>query len=320
MDKKTEIDYTQIGAYALAQRYYAYESRRVKTPRAIIRAALEFRRNYRVEVEHKPTPKRCGDCLGWEESQVIATPRPGCPGAQKTLYTITYRWESRALRFNDQEREYRRTLNDAKFRKSLLCQLQRELQALNKAPAMTLDAITAWSNDDAKREQTYKAIAERIRRISARSKIPNRLVILPNVGYLTTSQKAVRKCGGRLDMRGADAQIILTCKTSRLDYREGWTEWSGGRPISYTRATRDNYVRSFGVIKADGLLLQAVCAERTFEQIAPEGYKWILEGGRIALQRTADAQIRKIYAAQLLDPKTLTNDFPALPEAVQQAS
>lgn len=319
MAKKTEIDYTKFRAYALAERYYRYESRRVKTSRAIIRAALEFRRNYRVEAEHKPKA-RWAD-WGRQESQVIAVPRSGTPGAQKTLYTTTLTFEPRAKQFNDEEREYRRTRHDPKFRKSLLCRLQRELKALNKAPEMTLDAITAWADDATKREQTYKAIAERIRRISARSKIPNLLTYadLPNVGYLYTNVRTARKCGGKLDMRGADARILLTYKKSWLDYREGWTEWSGGRPISYTRATRDNYVRSFGIIKLDGLL-QAVCAERTFEQTAPEGFRWILENERIALQRDADEQIRRITAVQLLKPESLTIDFPALPEPMQQAS
>ena len=62
------------------------------------------------------------------------------------------------------------------------------------------------------------------------------------------SEETARRAGAPTCFRGKDAGFFTSFWPSRIDSTPGSTEWKNGRPVSYTRATNDTYVRSFAVL------------------------------------------------------------------------
>ena len=99
---------------------------------------------------------------------------------------------------------------------------------------------------------------------------------LPGVGIYGFSADFARKFGVTgVIMRGHDATVKSTRRTSYGHHAEGETEWKNGTPVNYTRATHDNYVRSFALIRADDARTVDYAFHITAVSLTlPEGYAW----------------------------------------------
>jgi hypothetical protein len=103
------------------------------------------------------------------------------------------------------------------------------------------------------------------------SSVQKTSVLSPAVTVKVTEEWA-RKAGAPLNMRGSDARIIPTRRSSYGIHTGGETEWKHGKPVFYTRAVHDNYVRSFALI--NGRELHYAIHTKELHLTAPEGYTW----------------------------------------------
>lgn len=183
-------------------------------------------------------------------------------------------FEPRATRtFTQEERAARRARDDKIFRAQWLKKQAREIARLQK-PGTTLSEITA--QEDSHRDRKLRLDALRALRALAgvRGKIP----ALPAApGILIQPAGVPRSMLPKLDMRGKDAQILPTRKSSYLVAEPPVVEWNKrGLPRTVSRATRDNYVRSFAVIR-DPRTLDYALHVREFHVSLPDGYAWSVD-------------------------------------------
>jgi hypothetical protein len=143
----------------------------------------------------------------------------------------------------------KRARADKKFRRRWVADIRRQAEKLVLVPMGTLAEVSGAVDTISDRRAQ---LAEFFRRTAIAGVNLDYAIPPVPVGVLVdVDQHTARKAGVKLDMRGKDARIILTRGSSRLVSAPGETEWKNGRAVSYTRATRDNYVRSFAVIRDD---------------------------------------------------------------------
>lgn len=117
--------------------------------------------------------------------------------------------------------------------------------------------------------------------------VPGKPLPTVDAGVLVTfSADEARKAGATIDMRGKDATLSATRAASYGIHADGETEWKHGKPISYTRATHDNYVRSVGLIVTPSTLDFAFHATRKLLTL-PTGYSWSTDANGLRIVRDA---------------------------------
>jgi hypothetical protein len=172
--------------------------------------------------------------------------------------------------------EAKRAKADKNFRKNFLARLRRQEKRLLTIPHTIEGVDYALAN----RTETNKALQEilhqRILMGLDADKQPSIHDMIDKFSSIISipygRENLARQHGAKLDMRGKSACVIMSYE-NKLYYEEPETKWKNGRPVKYTRATRDNYVRSFAIIR-DDKTLDFAFVNKTHTIILPEGYKW----------------------------------------------
>ena len=145
------------------------------------------------------------------------------------------------------ERDARRAKNDPKFRRRWVADIRRQAEKLALVPMGTLAEVTIASDSRTDRVRQLSDLQKLA--ASAGQKLNYAIPKIP-VGVLIECDIALaRRVGCKIDMTGKNASFQSTRGASKLFSAPGETEWKNGCPVKYTRATRDNYVRSFAVIR-----------------------------------------------------------------------
>jgi hypothetical protein len=83
---------------------------------------------------------------------------------------------------------------------------------------------------------------------------------------------SAKKSGFSFSAVGKDFYISSSFRSSYNTWKFGKTEWKNGRPVKYSRATNDVFIRCFGVIRDQGKRLEFVFHEAFDSVSLPEGY------------------------------------------------
>ena len=168
----------------------------------------------------------------------------------------------------------KRAIDDEKFRKAYLKKLRtRELKLIN-VPTNTLKEITAAEDSRYERKRQLLEIHNIRKEITGKVKPEIALQPTPGIlvkGYLSGIAR-MHGCD-YISLRGNDYRLLTTKGSGRLEYETGKTEWNKGRPVKYTRAKNDNYVRSFALITSPRTI-QYAFHKTEVELTLPEGYEW----------------------------------------------
>lgn len=184
--------------------------------------------------------------------------------------------------------EAKRARDDAKFRRGYLARLNAEARRITAPPAASIDAICSTIDAQGATLARLLEIA-RLRKIV--TGVPNRQThFLPLIhDHLPARTIPIREIDARkvadINMRGENATLAAGWMT-RGEHREGSTEWKNGKPVSYTRARHDNWVRSFGLIVSPQQL-DAIFGERRVSVTLPEGFVWGIDSHGIRAIETA---------------------------------
>ena len=193
----------------------------------------------------------------------------------------------------------KRARDDAQFRREWLRRINRKIERLVHPPVGTCAEITAAADSQSDRaDQVARLVAQKS--IALQRKIPMPVICknseLPGVGIGGFSADFARKFGVTgIIMRGHDATIQSTRRTSYGHHAEGKTEWKNGKPVKYTRATHDNYVRSFALIRSDDPRTVDYVFHLTQVSITlPEGYAWGIDNGLRAMCGADDYHVSAV--------------------------
>jgi hypothetical protein len=191
------------------------------------------------------------------------------------------------------DRDARRARDDAKFRGKYLAGLRREEKRLCNPPLHTLADVTAAAENYPDRVQRMIEIARLRGIVTGKTTAKEKTIAaLPKVsaGRRVSGFDAdfARRCGvSGISMVGKDATISPTRRKSFSRHSPGETEWKHGKPVSYTRATHDNYVRSFGLILSPQELAYAFHETEKVVKL-PEGYTWDVDANGLRAVCGAD--------------------------------
>lgn len=191
---------------------------------------------------------------------------------------------------SDAERMARRARDDRRFRRSHLAKLKRREKAAVSYP-LTLAGVTQRA-DSGKARTAELAEVARLR--SVISGKPCAAIALPAISgavKVPVDTHAAKLSHASIDMRGKDATLAPTFRNSHGNHSAGETEWKNGRPKHYTRATHDNYVRSFAIIDGDKRSIAYACHQREATVPLPDGYLWNVDANGL---RVVDATARHV--------------------------
>jgi hypothetical protein len=169
----------------------------------------------------------------------------------------------------------KRSREDKTFRARYLRALSRREKIARTCEVRSLaDAITYFDSRDG-RKRELSAIRESRKMICPkRGDYPIAPLPMPGmVCPIAITPEACRKVGAPIDMRAKDATLSSHCGASSFEKTAGHTEWKGGRPQKYHRATAKNCVRSF-VFIASEREIEYVLHNSEFVLTLPEGYAW----------------------------------------------
>lgn len=222
--------------------------------------------------------------IGWEWSNVTVGTMRVIPGTKsyvsvKEAARVSYfhggkpmnRDAYRKQKTEGLDREALRAMDDTKFRRRWVAGLKRQYEALVNIQTTTLMEVSKAATSYPERRRKVKDIARRcvIAGIRWMPQDPEQVT----VGKLVpVSEDWARKAKAPLNMRGVDASIFPTNRFSYGHHTEGSTEWRNGKAVSYTRATNNNYVRSFALI--NGPVCEYALHEWEFKFTCPDGYFW----------------------------------------------
>ena len=235
-------------------------TRRCTSPQGILREVMETRRARRSLLT-PPLPGLVMLTNGMPPSAGGGEPRIYCRMGWSPVVLTT------------QQREIRRAKNDPKFRRTFLAPLRRRLATLTTTP-VGLEQVSNYADKHAVLSVDVRDITRIIMRVSPRTRCP---VLAPVPGITIPVDWSVAKSGWvhhglKLCRIGKDARVLPTVRHSYLDRSPGETEWKNGSPVSYTRATTDNYVRSFALITAPETV--EVALHTTERTITVPGGRW----------------------------------------------
>jgi hypothetical protein len=219
-------------------------------------------------------------------------------------------WEDQQ-RTRKADPEAKRAKHDKAFRRRYLARLTRTENKLCKCDG-TLSGIADYylPQTESERILTLQEIA-RQRKIVTGKDSPVRAPTQYGIRIPVDAVNA-RKHGCTISMRGDNARVIACREPSHHDHEPGITKWKGGRPIKYTRAKNDNYVRSVAVVR-DSLTLDYMLHNDTYAVTLPEGYHWHLD--YLGLRAVSDADRSHDYhvcAADLLAQVENPERIPAM--------
>lgn len=204
---------------------------------------------------------------------------PGDPGWKVDRFGLPRpegRWAIRAM--TPDERDIRRAKADPRFRRRFVAGLRREFVTITQPKSRTLAEVTAAYDRRKLHAARLAAIKVALKRIQPKKEEP-KLENVHGTVRVEVGERIARQYGVRLDMRGKDARILPTRRTSYLHHIEPEVEWKKGRPVGYTRATRDNYVRSFVMLDlTDSRRVDYALGDRSFAVMLPEGFRWSIDG------------------------------------------
>lgn len=198
-----------------------------------------------------------------------------------------YRLRSQDTTHTERRRdpEIKRVRADSKFRKIWLRRLRSEERVLLRP--IPCGSMIEYIAAVAKHERRVSRLIE-IATIRARGTTPKWMIGqqcgLVTVPPLTDSHtciipitvEAARRIGASIDMRGADA-TLQACRTpSHGVHSAGETEWKNGRPVSYTRATHDNFVRSVGIVVSE-TVVEVMLHETLVRVEVQNGHIWSID-------------------------------------------
>ena len=175
--------------------------------------------------------------------------------------------------------EAKRARDDAAYRRNWLRRINQQIERLVHPPVGTLGQITAAADSRMERRAAVeKLIAQKSIALGRKVEMP---VIVPEAdlpGVLIDGFDAdfARTFGvAGVNMSGKDATINPTRRSSFGDHEAGETKWENGKPVSYTRATHDNYVRSFALIRPNDPRTIDYAFHTTHVSLTlPDGYSW----------------------------------------------
>lgn len=169
----------------------------------------------------------------------------------------------------------KRSREDKTFRARYLRALSRREKIARTCEVRSLaDAIAYFDSQDA-RTRELAAIRES-RKMICPKRGDYTIAPLPMPGMvcpIAITPEACRKVGAPIDMRAKDATLAECFDASSFQKIAGHTEWKGGRPKKYHRASAENYVRSFAFIASEREI-EYVLHNSEFALTLPEGYAW----------------------------------------------
>ena len=208
--------------------------------------------------------------------------------------------------------EAKRARHDKAFRRKWLAALTREAKALAHPSLETLDDIlTAADNLDARSLRTGEI--DRLRKLAGATG-PAYAVRPAMAGVVITAFTAdeARKAGATIDMQGKDAHLEACRRASHGNHSAGVTHWKNGRPHDYDRAMHSNYIRSVGLLLADGSF-DYVFHETRVRAALPQGFSFEVRDGKLyAIHKGIEIQPR---AVELLKPGAVVKNLLAALEA-----
>lgn len=213
---------------------------------------------------------------------------PGQHVAKAQNYSRTKENYLAAEKLRKSEPEAKRARDCAKFRKNFLRKLNAETAKLTHPQLTNVDQICVAVMERGPSEARLEKIAE-LKSI-ALGKIQTPAVIEKiTAGILvkTFSNKTARKYGAEINMSGSDAGIIVTRRPSFREHCSGNTTWKNGRPVSYSRAVNNNYVRSFGVV-LNAQNFEFIFVTTKINVILPTGCSWAQDDHGVKAVRGAD--------------------------------
>jgi hypothetical protein len=184
-------------------------------------------------------------------------------------------WKHLELRRNlsRDEREARRAANDSIFASAWKRNMKKKMEGLRNPQVKTLQQITKAFDS---RNARQSALSDLIN-LAARGKykVSNKNKIIAKIHgiEINCGEKTARKAGAHLDMRGKEATIEATKGASWLRHVNPETTWKNGKPVNYVRAIRENYVRSFALIR-NTQTIDVALHQQEYSVTLPLGYEW----------------------------------------------
>jgi hypothetical protein len=157
-------------------------------------------------------------------------------------------------------------------RKQYLASLTRRENALLKIIPGLDGMITAIAQRYDRNHELMKI--SRLRAIVTGKKHPAKMVDTARaIKIMSFNSTLAEKHGFKCRKTGKDWSVIASLEPSEIRHIDGETEWKNGKPKSYTRATNDNYIRSFAVI-IDPQKVEGIFHETRYNLNLPAGYAW----------------------------------------------
>jgi hypothetical protein len=192
-----------------------------------------------------------------------------------------HRFKSRIALFSDEERLIRRSIDDKKFRRKIVRETKKQLNNLCKplSKYASLSDITAYEDNRKSLNDKLIVLNTRLSRIS--KSIYNYNTLPESIGHVLLGASYgtedivtfARKLKCPLNFQAIEAKLYFTIKSSGLVSEPGKTYWKNGKPVRYEHAVRNNYIRSFGVIR-DSQTLEVAFHTKEIVLVLPDKYKW----------------------------------------------
>ena len=182
----------------------------------------------------------------------------------------------------------KRAANDKQFRKQFSAALREEAEKLVTRKEIRDFSDQVWSERN-KIDSHLQNIDRQLE--IAKSPVLRTKLNLRNLGVACVNIKvtAAVKAGGTIIRRGKDWKSYVCIEPSHVICKPGWTEWRNGRPISYTRASNDSYVRSVAMIQSSGNSLDYLLHETIYSVAAPTHFHWKIDDYGVKLVDTTGA-------------------------------
>lgn len=239
-------------------------------------------------IENHPTYKRARMCYGLKSTRGLANRArwlklPTWPIAwwstSKSIQDHHMRSErDKCAAFAEARKSFpdaKRSLHDKEFRRNYLRRMQSAFRALNRTRTDTLDQCLK-SVEFLHSDKRKNAIRNyELEMAIAKAKHGSFIAECPGLKAIpfTCEEKLMKDCSIKICRRGNDWSVEATTTPSRLHHVDAQTEWRNGKAVGYTRATNDNYIRSFGIIDPqDNRQLHCILHETKYDNKLSEGY------------------------------------------------
>lgn len=256
--------------------YASANNSEATTARGQLKAALAYRRRQRrapILAGLVALSERARKMQAHWEIPVAARPVYNLPVPLRVT-AGTYALPKPLRTFSHEERAVRRAIHDKTFRTGWLRENAAEQKKLLRVGPTLADITHAID--------LQVATAKRLKELVAfRTRVTGKTCPLPKLAFpghtVPIAMPTARKFGYHGSMVGKDWAIYPTRGSSHLVMEEGHTDWQNGKPKDYTRATRDNFVRSFAVIR-DPRTIDFAIHLTELRLVLPDGLQWGVDG------------------------------------------